>query len=331
MPPVRTYTNPVGASPLRMGDPFAWRHGDRYYLTGTTDPDEGFRYYHSPNLIDWAPGGWLWRREATGWVDGRLWAPEVCAYRGRFYLTYSGQLRGVTPMRMLMGLAVSDGPEGPYRDLRTPWFDPGYSTIDGHILVDEDGTPWLYFSRNGRRDGYDYGTIYGVRLSEDLLSPCGEPVLLLEADQPWELEIRDWNRCNEGSAVWRDGDHYVMTYSANHYMYPGYGIGVARAVHPLGPWAKDPANPLAASDPATGVSGPGHNSVVLSPDGSERFVVYHAHADPTAPSADRVVYIDRLQRDPASGWWRLQGPTRSPQPAPSSGKSAGQTSPAGEN
>jgi beta-xylosidase len=316
MAAVRTYTNPIGASPLHMGDPFAWRHGDRYYLTGTTDPDEGFRYYHSPNLVDWTEGGWLWRRNAASWVDGRLWAPEVCAWRGRFYLTYSGTLRGVKAMRMLMGLAVSDRPEGPYQDLRTPWFDPGYSTIDGHVFIDDDGTPWLYFSRNGSRDGYDYGIIYGVRLSADLLLPVGEPVQLLEADQPWETAIRDWNRCNEGSAVWRDGDHYVMTYSANHYMYPGYGIGVARAAHPLGPWTKDPANPLAKSVPAAGVSGPGHNSVVLSPDGSERFMVYHAHADPAVPSADRVVYIDRLQCDPASGWWRLLGPTRSPQPWP---------------
>lgn len=94
MSPVRTYTNPVGASPLQMGDPLAWRHGDRYYLTGTTDPDEGFRYFRSPNLLDWTAGSWLWRRELASWVDSRLWAPEVCAYRGRFYLTYSGTLSG---------------------------------------------------------------------------------------------------------------------------------------------------------------------------------------------------------------------------------------------
>jgi beta-xylosidase len=311
------YTNPVGTTPVVMGDPFAWWHDGRYYLTGTTDPEEGFRWFHSPDLMSWSEGGWLWRRAADSWVDGRLWAPEVCAYRGRFYLTYSGTLRGVSPMRMLMGLAVSDRPEGPYWDLRAPWFDPGYSTIDGHLFIDRDEIPWLYFSRNGRREGYDYGVIYGVRLSEDLFTPLGDPVKLLEADQPWEMEIRDWNRCNEGSAVWHDGEHYIMTYSANHYMYPGYGIGVARARHPLGPWTKDPANPLVKTDPVAGVSGPGHNSVVLSPDGCERFMVYHTHADAQSPSAERLVCIDRLERDAASGWWRLRGPTRSPQPLPS--------------
>lgn len=324
MASIDTYSNPVGETPVHMGDPFAWRHGGRYYLTGTTDPDEGFRWYHSTNLDDWIPGGWLWRRTEDMWVDGRLWAPEVCLHQGRFYLTYSGTLRGVHPLRMLMGLAVSERPEGPYRDLRTPWFDPGYSTIDGHIFIDEpSGTPWLYFSRNGHRDGYDYGIIYGVQLHDDLLAPVGDPVPLLAADQPWETQIRDWNRCNEGATVWRDGDDYVMTYSANHYMYAGYGVGVARASHPLGPWIKDPANPIVATDLMAGVSGPGHNSVVWSPDRTERFMVYHAHADPTAPSDDRVVYIDRLLRDPGSGWWRLNGPTRTPQPRPSGAGSDG--------
>ncbi|MCF3650404.1 glycoside hydrolase family 43 protein [Synoicihabitans lomoniglobus] len=312
----RTYVNPVGAKPIVMGDPFAWQHAGNYYLTGTTDPEAGFRGYRSANLVDWTETGWLWRRQPDSWVDGRLWAPEVCAWRGKFYLTYSGTLRGVAPMRMLMGLAVSDHPEGPYRDLRTPWFDPGYSTIDGHLFIDDDDTPYLYFSRNGSRDGYDYGILYGVRLSEDLLTPVGEPIRLMEADQPWETEIRDWNRCNEGAAVIRVGSHYAMTYSANHYMHASYGIGAATAPHPLGPWTKDPANPIVSSDPAVGASGPGHNSIVWSPDRSERFMVYHAHADPTQPSDRRVVYIDRLDSDPDTGRLSLRGPTRSPQAWP---------------
>ena len=120
-----TYLNPVGARPVHLGDPFAWWYAGRYYLTGTTDPGEGFRWYHSPDLADWTEGGWLWRKGASCWVDERLWAPEVCAYRGRFYLTYSGALRGVTPMRMLMGLAVSDRPEGVTGQVKTSHYGPG--------------------------------------------------------------------------------------------------------------------------------------------------------------------------------------------------------------
>jgi hypothetical protein len=38
------------------------------------------------------------------------------------------------------------------RDLHAPWFDFGYSAIDGHIFVDDDDDkPYLCFSRNGCR------------------------------------------------------------------------------------------------------------------------------------------------------------------------------------
>ena len=52
-----------------------------------------------------------------------------------------------------------DRPEGPYRDLHAPWFDFGYSAIDGHIFVDDGGKPYLYFSRNGFQDGYSFGSV----------------------------------------------------------------------------------------------------------------------------------------------------------------------------
>ena len=57
-------------------------------------------------------------------------------------------------------------------------------------------------------------------------------------------------------------------------------------------------------------------SIVRTPDGRELFIVYHTHADPKRPSADRVVNIDRLEFT-VDGRLRVKGPTRSPQPLPS--------------
>jgi hypothetical protein len=70
-----------------------------------------------------------------------------------------------------------------------------------------------------------------------------------------------------------------------------------------------------ATDPAIGLSGPGHDSITVSPDGSELFMVYHTHADVTKPSGKRTVNIDRLAFDDKSGL-RINGPTRTPQPLP---------------
>ena len=311
-----TYTNPVGDAPIHMGDPFAFWHAGNYYLIGTTAANDGFQCYTSTDLAHWRLKGWAWRKAADSWASGAFWAPEVKFYRGKFYLTYSGLVRGSKPNKLLMGLAVSDTPEGPYRDLHAPWFDPGYSTIDGHIFVDDDGTPYLYFSRNGSQDGYSFGINYGVPLARDLSKPIGEPVKLIEASQPWERVNWAKNRCNEGATVLKHNGRYYMTYSANHTEFPAYGVGYATAEKPLGPWTKAKENPILASRLELGISAPGHNSIVRTPDGREMFIIYHTHADPQQPSSDRVVNIDRLEFT-ADGKLCVKGPTRSPQPLPS--------------
>ncbi len=313
-PAADTYTNPVGNKPVVIGDPFVLQHAGKYYLFGTNAPD-GFRVSVSTDLVHWTDAGYAWRKTADSWSDPPYWAPEVKYYQGKFYMTYSGRVRGSKPARLLTALAVSDRPEGPYKDLHAPWFDPGYSVIDADIFVDTDGTPYLYFSRNGSQDGYSYGIVYGVKLTRDLAKLVGEPVKLLEASQPWERINWADNRCNEGPTVLKHNGRYLMTYSANHTGRPGYGIGVASSDNPLGPWVKNKANPILASHLDIGVSSPGHNSITLSPDGTEMFIVYHTHADPKNPAGDRVMNIDRMVFD--GDGLRVIGPTRTPQPMPS--------------
>ena len=312
-PPVPTYVNPVGDG-LVMGDPFALRTPDGYRLFGTTDPREGFRCYASADLVQWREVGFAWRRGPECWATPPFWAPEVVAYAGRYYMTYSG--RHPATNRLLTALAVSDAPEGPYEDLHAPWFDPGYSVIDAHVFVDDDGRPWLYFSRNGMEGKASVGVIYGAPLRPDLAGPATEPVKLLAADQAWERIDYEHNRCNEGPCVLKHAGRYVLVYAANHTFRPGYGIGYAVADHPLGPFVKAAENPIAGTDLEVGYSGAGHASITASPDGSERFLVYHTHADPADPGNQRRhVNVDRIHFDD-QGRLVVDGPTRSPQPYP---------------
>ena len=107
-----------------------------------------------------------------------------------------------------------------------------------------------------------------------------------------------------------------MTYSANDTGYSDYGVGVATAPHPLGPWTKSEDNPLMTTDLARGVSSPGHGCVVDLPDG-ESYFFYHRHADPpgSKPSFDRVVCMDRLFFD-GDGALRTDGPSSEPRRKP---------------
>jgi beta-xylosidase len=263
----KTYTNPVGDTPISMGDPFVLQHGGMYYLFGTNASNEGFKCWESPDLVHWTLKGWAYRETDDSWAKSYYWAPEVKECRGKFYMTYSAMPKSATTPRLLIALAVSDDPAGPYKDLHAPWFDFGYSAIDGHIFVDDDSKPYLYFSRNGVQDGYSFGIIYGVALADDLAKPLGEAVKLMEADQPWEKVRYAENRCNEGAFVLKHKGRYYMTYSANHTGFPHYGIGYATAENPLGPWVKAEENPIAATNLDIGVSGPGHNSITRSPEG----------------------------------------------------------------
>ena len=103
---------------------------------------------------------------------------------------------------------------------------------------------------------------------------------VVEATPGWEIADPK-NHTNEGPHVFERGGDYYLLYSANHFLDPHYATGYARSKNPLGPFTKAPNNPVLKARAELGVAGTGHVSVALSPDGAERFLVYHAH-DPKA-------------------------------------------------
>jgi hypothetical protein len=121
-------------------------------------------------------------------------------------------------------------------------FDNHYSCIDGHLFIDEDGQAYLYYEM------------------------VGEPVLCIYPSQDWEHPESMHTLSTDGMTVFRQDHKYYMTYPANHYADPNYGAGYATASFPLGMWNKSDDNPILDKDLEIGVSGPGHNCIVRSPD-----------------------------------------------------------------
>ncbi|MEL7237653.1 MAG: glycoside hydrolase family 43 protein [Planctomycetota bacterium] len=311
--PAATYTNPVGE--LRMGDPFVARYGNTFYLTGTTHASRGFAGWRSDDLVTWQPLGMLHEKAEDGWPRRSMWAPELFERGGRYFLAHSA--RGVIDgeERYALALAVADNPAGPYETLHAPWADDGHAAIDAHVFQDDDGTPYLYYARVAQpgEDGKPFASIWCVQLAEDLSRAITKPVECVRAQQPWETPADGLSICNEGPFVFREGERYFMTFSAGHWADKHYAIGYAVADHPQGPWHKPADNPLAATGMAEGVSGPGHCSIVTTPAG-ERWMVYHAHADPETPRGPRTVNLDPLRVE--GGRLVLDGPTRTPRKAP---------------
>jgi len=213
-----------------------------------------------------------------------------------------------------LALARGERPTGPFRDLAVPWFDSYGNTIDPNLFVDEDGRAYLYFAEVGREGSQTFAKIFGLELTPDLMGARTEPRLMLEATPGWEI-ANPANRTNEGPFVFRRGRFYYLLYSANHFEDPSYAVGYARATSPLGPWQRSPKNPVLALNASLGVAAVGHASVARSPDGSEWFVVYHAHEEKSANRTVRRVHIDRMRFDD-DGAFTVLGPTRTPQPLP---------------
>ena len=250
--------------PVPLADPFIMLHEGTYYAYGTGSAD-GIAVYTSEDLLTWkaAADGRLALHKRDSWGDKWFWAPEVYAIGGRFYMYYTANTH--------ICVATSDNPLGPFKqEVKKPMLE-NEKCIDNSLFIDSDGTPYLYFDRFN--DGLN---IWVVELEADLqtikpetMRPC------IHVSQEWETV---WPRVNEGAFVVKHKGTYFLTYSANSYESPFYGIGFATAPHPTGPWTKYEGNPI-FQKPGNLV-GVGHSALFTDKAGKLR-IVFHAHQSET--------------------------------------------------
>ena len=128
--------------------------------------------------------------------------------------------------------------------------------------------------------------VRGQRLAPDGMSLVGEPVVVLANDLDWEGHLI------EGPWVTRQEDRYWLFYAGNDFCTPAYGIGVAVADHPLGPYEKQ-GDPLLKSTPRWWA--PGHASVAPGLDGKPQ-LFFHAFFPGTGGyNAFRALLTARLR------------------------------------
>jgi hypothetical protein len=127
--------------------------------------------------------------------------------------------------------------------------------------------------------------IHARRLAPDGRSLVGEEHLVLANDQQWEGHLI------EGPFVTRQAGRYWLFYAGNDFSTPAYGIGVAVADHPLGPYTKM-AEPLLRS--AREWWAPGHASVARGTDGQPQLFFHAFHPGVCGYNAFRALLTARL-------------------------------------
>ncbi len=270
---------------VTLGDPFILLHDGTYYAYGTSS-DNGIEVYTSDDLKTWKYKTLALNKKDV-WADRWFWAPEVYAVNGKFYMYYSADEH--------ICVAVANSPEGPFKQEKQEPMIADEQCIDNSLFIDDDGKPYLLFDRFN--DGLN---IWIAELEADLITIKTETLhKCINVSQAWE-EV--WPRVNEGPFITKHNGLYYMTYSANSYESPFYGIGCATATDLMGTWTKYPENPLLQKN--GDLVGVGHSAMFTDKAGQLR-IVYHAHKDKNNIHP-RAMYIGTVSFEKVDGVDRMR-------------------------
>jgi xylan 1,4-beta-xylosidase len=293
-----TYFNPV--LPGDHPDPSLIRLGDDYWATTTTSEWAPiFPILHSRDLVNWETVGMVFAHKPE-WSVANYWASEIFYHRDRFYIYYTARKRDGP---LCVAVATAEKPQGPYTD-HGPIVCQDLGSIDAVATFDEKGELYLLWKEDGNSRNQPT-PIWAQKLSEDGLQLAGEKVELIRNEAPWEGHVV------EGPFVVRRNGWFYLFYSGKGCCGRGcdYALGVARAKKLLGPYEKNPANPILRDNDHWRC--PGHGSIVTDQQGRD-FLLYHAYDAKDFVYVARQGLLDEIKWN-EDGWPTIndgKGPSR---------------------
>lgn len=266
-------------------DPGVMVYNDRVYVYGTNDgmamdtkPSKNeygnirtINVMSSADLVNWEDHGAIMAAGNSGsakWA-GNSWAPCACHKeidgKEKFFLYFANSGNGI-------GVLTSDSPTGPWEDplgqalvsRETKGAENVIWLFDPAVLVDDDGTGYLYFGGGVPEDSAeDPQTFRAVKLADDMIHLDGEVVTL---DVPWGFE---------DSCINKIGDTYYYSYCTNWSNGP---LGNAKIAYmtsdsPLGPFT---FQNTCFNNPGEffGTTGNNHHTIITFHD--KQYIFYHA-------------------------------------------------------
>jgi hypothetical protein len=240
-------------------------------------------------------------------APGRAYAAQIVPGRnGKFYLYAPvSQARSASKDPFGIGVAVSDTPIGPFRDLHpqgpiisqsTPPPGNTIQNIDPTVLIDDDGRIYIYFGTFGQLRAYE--------LKPDMITPI----------QSTLTSIRNLPGFFEAPWLMKRGSTYYLIYAGNN-AGPGSPCtptsyhacqAYATASSPLGPWTYRGI----LLDVVTSTTS--HSGAVKFRD--NWYLAYHTADAEGGGHFRRSVAIDKLEFDDSSSPPKIKKltPTRRP-------------------
>eukprot|EP00043_Microstomoeca_roanoka_P007610 m.73448 g.73448 ORF g.73448 m.73448 type:complete len:341 (+) comp13893_c0_seq3:255-1277(+) len=316
--PLSTYTNPVINA--NHPDPGVLFYDGKFYAATTSgDNPDAFPIMVSTDLVNWSLAAYVFPANSTTrprWAVSDFWAPEIHQISAEQFNVYFAARH--SDGTLSVGVATGRTPLGPFTDLGAPLVHtPGMGNIDASFFRD-NGTDYVIWKRDGNGHVPPVPTpVFVQQVVNNGTVLVGQAYVAITNDQPWEGVLV------EGPWIVKEGDTYYIFYSANGFTSPEYAIGVGRSPSITGPYEKFANNPILrhdvnTTDPA-GFTGPGHCSVIQTPQAKQWYVIYHAwHNNKIGGSNPRVMNVDAVSFG-TDGWPSvLRGtPSFTPQAYPS--------------
>ena len=148
--------------------------------------------FSSKDLVNWTDCGIIKVAGASGaakWARNS-WAPAICTKKingkDKFFLYFADSANGI-------GVLSADSPLGPFEDpigkalvsRGMPNIDGVYWLFDPAVIVDDDGTGYIYFGGGHQAEFIHPKSARCAKLGEDMISLACDPV---EIDAPFLFE-----------------------------------------------------------------------------------------------------------------------------------------------
>lgn len=266
-------------------DPEGIIYDDTYWIYPTwSDLYENqtfFDCFSSKDLVNWTKHSSILDTTEVKWAKRAMWAPSVISKDGKYYFFFSandvheGEIGGI-------GVAISDRPEGPYKDLLgKPLINEivnGAQPIDQFVYKDGDKY-YMYYG--------GWGHCNVVQLNDDFTE------LVPFEDGTIYREITPENYVEGPFMLKKDGKYYFM-WSEGGWGGPDYCVAYAIADSPFGPF-----NRIAKilEQDSTVATSAGHHSVMHVPNSEDYYIVYHRRPLNDTGRDHRATCIDKMTFD----------------------------------
>lgn len=288
------YSNPV--IDYSLPDPSIIKGEDGYFYLYATEDIRNLPIHRSKDLVNWEFVGTAFT-DATRpdfEPEGGIWAPDINKIGDKYVLYYSMSVWG-GEWTCGIGCAVSDRPEGPFKDCGMMFRSNGIkvqNSIDP-FYIEDNGHKYLFWG--------SFRGIYAIELSEDGLS-------LKSGSSPVQIA----GTAYEGTYIHKRGGYYYMFASIGsccEVLKSTYTTVVGRSTSLFGPYLDKKGQSMMDNHHEILIHkndsfvGTGHNSEIVSDNAGTDWLFYHAVS--VANPDGRVLMLDKI--DWIDGWPSVEG------------------------